>query len=319
MVRIIVWVVLTVLSWWISPYRSHAQGWGPRGCAVVTAPVLMGIYQNQVPTADYPPGYWWKNASNEPDLVHLYMGPHHKGTYSFQDGLYRPLLDYGSGTWGAAQAPPVSPPARPGGSPAPVVGQKLNFGIDESKLGKEDVYYTNQGPICRSKANQMLSDPTHYRDHYAGQHLDDKKKLRLVVIGQEEVRKRILRDFEQTGLDTHVMPWSVPPGHWSLKDNVTGKVMFAYKDDLPTIYLQTPDGKVLHRQADYKGKEDFQAIRKAVDAYDSSKDPDLRIPIKPVPVPVPTPVKPWSPSDVPMPLWIGAGILIFLLLQRRNP
>ena len=36
MIRIIVWVVLTV---------------------VVTAAVLIGIYQNQVPTADYPPGY----------------------------------------------------------------------------------------------------------------------------------------------------------------------------------------------------------------------------------------------------------------------
>jgi hypothetical protein len=48
----------------------------------------------------------------------------------------------------------------------------------------------------------------------------------------------------------------------------------------PTIYIQQPDGKVLHRQDDYKGLDDlkvvFSKIRVKDPNYDPSKDPDLR-------------------------------------------
>ena len=52
----------------------------------------------------------------------------------------------------------------------------------------------------------------------------------------------------------------------------------------PTVYLQAPDGKVLHRQDNYS-PGDFQAIRKAIDKYDAKRDPDVRQASAPVSLP----------------------------------
>ena len=46
----------------------------------------------------------------------------------------------------------------------------------------------------------------------------------------------------------------------------------------PTVYCQTPGGKVLHRQDDYAGGAvaAVAALRKAKDTYEARRDPDLR-------------------------------------------
>jgi hypothetical protein len=73
----------------------------------------------------------------------------------------------------------------------------------------------------------------------------------------------------------------------------------------PTIYLQAPDGKVLHRQDDYR-PGDLGAIRKAIARYDAKKDPDARRP---------------AVAGLPLLLVMGGAIALaaVLVLQRLTP
>jgi hypothetical protein len=99
---------------------------------------------------------------------------------------------------------------------------------------------------------------------------------------------------------SRVAVWSVPANHWSLQDTTTGKTVFRTGG----ITFLAPDGKVLHRQPDFNGSEDFAAIRKAIRAYDSAKDPDLRQEAPPVPTPMPAPATPSTPTNN-LPPWLA--------------
>ena len=114
---------------------------------------------------------------------------------------------------------------------------------------------------------------------------EESKKIRVTIIGGADDRQRVAEALPkiEAPLRERLAVWSVPPDHWSLTDTATGKPVFR-TDGKPTIYVQAPDGKVLHRQSDFGGVQDFEAIRKAVKNYDSAKDPDL---CKAAPDPVP--------------------------------
>jgi hypothetical protein len=98
-----------------------------------------------------------------------------------------------------------------------------------------------------------------------------------------------------------------------LKDGVTGQTLFKV-DGRPTVYLQAPDGKVLHRQDDFKGPDDFQAIRKAIKSYDAGKDVDLRKTPAPDDKKAPTPA---APAISPW-LLIGGAAALFLFLRSQG-
>lgn len=164
---------------------------------------------------------------------------------------------------------PTAQPAEPG--PEPKEEPPANFGVEWDKLEHHKVTFNGRGITCDQAIERIGSQVP-----------DDKNKLRLVVIGSkaetEPVRKEWLAADQ--ALRDKVVPWFVAPDHWSLKDAVNGEPRFAMTGH-PTIYLLAPDGESLHRQDDFTGSQDLEAIRKGVKAYDARKDKDLRKPQPP--------------------------------------
>lgn len=134
----------------------------------------------------------------------------------------------------------------------------LNFGIDPSFLNRTEPLNTNPEEV--RKIEQRL--------------IDDSKKLRFTVIGKPEDRKRVIEDFNKLNYKDEFLVKEYSPEDWEVS-------RFGFvTTGSPTIYIQQPDGKVLHRQDDYKGLDDlkvvFSKIRVKDPNYDPSKDPDLR-------------------------------------------
>ena len=206
--------------------------------------------------------YEWREGS-EPTEVYLYSGGRQAGGYSYAQGIYRPWL---GSRYGEPSSPPVSPPERQ------TIGQDVtpanNFGIDTAKLSSriEPKYICNGEPCTRETAVKAIEKGLP----------DDGKKLYLTVIGADEDRKRAEADFPPD-FKSRVKLNSYRSDHWAVQPGfVTAGT--------PTVYLQAPDGKVLHRQDSY-APGDFQAIRKAIDKYDAKRDPDVRQASAPVHLP----------------------------------
>lgn len=235
------------------------------------------------PAAPAPaPAPAWIESPSDPGRLYLYRGAVQLGGYDRATGVYRPLLDYQSDLWGEPAAPPVSVPEEP--------RRELNFGVDRSKLHDGARYQLNGRDVSRREAHRSLEKGI----------ADDSGKLRLTVIGSPEERSRVLQDVPAE-LEDKVNVWSVAPDHWSMKDNVTGAPIYVTSGH-PTVYLQAPDGKVLHRQDGYQ-PGDMQAIRKAA-GYDPSKDPDVR--------------RPASGSSLPLQLLGGGGVALVVLLALQH-
>ena len=179
-----------------------------------------------------------------------------------------------------ATAGRAAPPSGPGAAPAskpegqlPVVEQDgvQNFGIDRSGLSGSAERITLGGrEITRSEAAHILQ---------AGSLADDSGKLRLTVIGTEADRRRVLDDLKGplTDITGQCLVQDYPPDHWAVARagfHTAGK---------PTIYVQAPDGNVLHRQDDYADgaegfRQAFERLRKPDPNYRPDKDRDQRRP-----------------------------------------
>lgn len=252
------------------PALSTAQCWGQGRVAVVTRAQ-----------------HKWVAVPGDDDQVALYFGNRYLGNYSYSGKYYRPIV---GNDWGAITESPVKPPCRrcgPGCKCGPGCSCdddenkpesiEQNFGVDSDKLQGGPRYQISGRDVDKGDALRAVDKQA--------QLPDDAKKFRMTIIGTDAERKPVLDDWKAKGEPKdRVVLWSVPPGHWSLHDNVTGQPMFVTTGH-PTVYLQAPTGKVLHRQDDYRGPNDFQAIRKAVTSYDATKDPDLRKTQSTVPVP----------------------------------
>ncbi len=168
-----------------------------------------------------------------------------------------------------------------------------NFGLNWDKIEEHKVSLAGKD-ISAGQAS----------DRIAGQVPDDASKLRLVVIGTAEERKPVMDQWAklEPAVKDRLSPWSVDIDNFSLKDAETGKPVFV-TDGHPTVYVQAPDGKVLHRQDDFPVNDNFQGIRKAVKAYDSAKDVDLRK---------------TTPGGNSTPLLVAGGAAALLLLARRK-
>ncbi|GIW56326.1 MAG: hypothetical protein KatS3mg082_2730 [Nitrospiraceae bacterium] len=146
-----------------------------------------------------------------------------------------------------------------------------NFGIDRSKLAlQRERFMVNGQQITKQQACQLLEN---------GSLEDDSHKLRLTVIGSETDRKRVLADLKGSLADLagDFLVQAYPPDNWAVS-----RAGF-YTAGTPTIYVQDPSGKVLHRQDDYDDgpeglRKALEAIRKPNPNYDQSRDPDRRKP-----------------------------------------
>jgi hypothetical protein len=163
-----------------------------------------------------------------------------------------------------------------GGSPLgdlPMVEQDgvQNFGIDRKQLGQARERITlGAREVTHAEARKLLE---------AGTLADDSGKLRLTIIGSEADRQRVLDDLKGLLADLagSFLIQSYAPDHWAVARagfQTSGK---------PTIYVQAPSGKVLHRQDDYADGADglrraLEAVRKPDPNYDPAKDRDLRRP-----------------------------------------
>jgi hypothetical protein len=141
---------------------------------------------------------------------------------------------------------------------------------------------------------------------------DDSRRVRLTAIGPKEARHQVLDDWQHhpafAPFREQVLIQAYAPD-----DPMVSRFGFVTSGK-PTIYLQAADGKVQHRQDDYRGPEQLaeavaQAVRKADPSYDRAKDPDL--------------TKPISLGTVPPELLVPAGlagvlglVIVAALLQR---
>lgn len=214
-------------------------------------------------------------------------------------------------------APPATPKIdqrpTPRPAPAPNIDQRPvtparpvpNFGVDTDKLHGQAVepvrYWHNGKEVTRSEAIEQLRRPRPKPTpaplpNDGKQLVDDRGKLCLTVIGAQADRTRTLTAIGELPAATKakVKVWSVDPSHWSVAG--LGYVT----SGTPTVYLQTPDGRVLYR--DDTGS--IEAIRKAVDGYDPKKDP--------------SPTRPAAANLVPPIAWLAGGALLATWGRRKQ-
>lgn len=144
-----------------------------------------------------------------------------------------------------------------------------NYGVDQSKIEKGEKYFFNGSLVSRDTAIKKVSGIP-----------DDSTLLRITIIGTKEQREIVVNDLKNNPafneLREKFVVQDYPPDHWAVKD-----VGF-YTAGSPTIYVQQPDGVVIHRQDDYSDGADglATALRKSDPNYRREGDPDLRRTIK---------------------------------------
>jgi hypothetical protein len=175
-----------------------------------------------------------------------------------------------------------------------------NFGIDagwRKRAQGPESYTLNGEHVTRESAEQSLTADN--------QLTDDSGKLRLTVIGADADRNAVIADLAKApafaAYRDQFLIQPYPPDHWAVKTEgfvTSGK---------PTIYVQAPGGKVLHRQDDYEGGAPalVEAIRKTQPNYDPKADQDAR-----KDSPTGTDLAPWG-------IGLGLGTLVLLALKRK--
>lgn len=173
---------------------------------------------------------------------------------------------------------------------------KSNYGICKEWIpARFETYRLNGAEVNKSKAFAAIGDTGVP---------DDSKLQRVVIISDSaDERRKVLEDFDSSPelakYRGKLIVQAYSTDHWHVRD-----VGFV-KTGRPTIYVQSPTGKVLHRQEDYAGGAPrlANALRKADPSYDPAKDPDLSKPVAPnTPVnPQPGPnVTPVTPDQSPL-------------------
>ncbi len=150
--------------------------------------------------------------------------------------------------------------------PIPLPLRKPNFGVVENKINPRPTYRINGRNADRAEVHAALT----------GGLPDDSGLSRLTLIGAKADCDRVAGDLANhpalAPCRGKLIVRSFAPDHWAVKD-------LGFKTDgKPTLYCQTPNGLVLHRQDDYEGGPEAlaEALRKADPAYDPNKDPDKR-------------------------------------------
>lgn len=148
---------------------------------------------------------------------------------------------------------------------------------------------------------------------------DDSKLLCLTVFGDKSSNDQVLADL---GRDPHLAPWKglIKVQFYDSSEWVAGQGGFAF----PSIYIQTPEGKVLHRQDSYRGPELLaEAIGKAEALYEPNPvyrkedDPDLNKPAVPLPS-----LDDLEKKLAALPNWawllVGGGV-VFVITRQEQP
>jgi hypothetical protein len=157
-------------------------------------------------------------------------------------------------------------------------------GVDESKLAKVS------SPVYRVIGFYEGREP---RESL----VDDSKLLRVTVNSRDkELGPRVKADLAASDWAGKVLVKFYEPTDWQMSCGY-----------VEGIYVQSPDGTVLHRQVDYKDGVSglIAALRKTDPKYDPSKDQDKRV------SPTPT-VTDWLSSPRLWVLGIGAALWFYV-------
>lgn len=241
-----------------------------------------------------PPSMTWHQFASDPGRSYLYRDGVPIAAYDHAADIYR-SFDAATQTWSEPVTPPWGARAEPAHDSAERT--EANFGVDVDRLvgARRERYRLNGSPVSREQAREALvgsSVP------------DDAGRLRLTLIGDAASTSRVATDLSTA---PPLAPWkdrlvvqAYPREHWAV-----AKAGF-FARGKPTIYLQTPAGKVLHRQDDYAdGAEGLaNALRRADPDYDPARDADLRRGLR------------FDLSRIPAPAWIAAALIGYLLLRR---
>jgi hypothetical protein len=235
-----------------------------------------------------PESVTWQACSDEPNRSYLFVNGRQLGGYDADRDEWR-TFDLDAGTWGPPQALFPHRTGRLIGVDGP------NFGVMRERLGGEERYLLSGRPVHAAAAREAV-----------GGLEDDSALLHLTVIGPPAERQAVLDDLEHHAalapLRRQLLVQGYDPDHWAVAG--AGFVRTGH----PTIYLQAPDGQVLHRQDEYRGPDKLaEAIRRANPNYHPEQDPDLNA------------SSIWSRlSRLPRWTWVAIVVLSLYLISKRR-
>jgi len=232
-------------------------------------------------------GYEWRTFADEPDQLSLWHDGRQLGNWRISTREYLPLL--APGIWGDPCPPPYPPPQDVVAPGKIETDGTINFGLERSRL-PAGRHLLNGKEVSKDELLQALG---------SAKVPDDSQWLSLTIIGPDGMRQKVISDLQSS---PSLAPWKdrlkvqdYSPDHWAIKD--TGFVTTGQ----PTIYCQAPDGRVLHRQDEYRGPEALAQVLRQVDPqYKPEKDPDLNKGL----------------AGIPLPLLIGGAVVLYLLLGK---
>ena len=215
------------------------------------------------PSVEAAPAYTWVQVRGDATQIALMQGNKQLGNYHTDLREFHPLQPNGEFTPGNHPLPHPLPAEY---APAKLIEQTQNFGVDRSHIKNKERYIVNGMDVTSAEAFYALTEKNVP---------NDKDHLRLTIIGPEEMRKQVRKDLdtnpELREFRNRYLVQDYAPDNWAVKEGffTAGK---------PTIYLQAPNGKVLHRQDDYiDGASGLAtALRKADPSYSPVEDKDAR-------------------------------------------
>lgn len=159
-----------------------------------------------------------------------------------------------------------------------------NFGlqVDQLKPKAEESYQLGDREVNKIEASRAVAEGLP----------DDRQHLRLTLVGDKSFTAPILADLAKSDLKDRFVVQAYTPDAWQIKDR-----------GFPggnQIVVQSPQGKVLHRQTDYS--DGFVGLEKAVKGAEAAYKPEL------------DPDRRGEPTDVAA-IVVGLAIAAFLLFR----
>ena len=239
------------------------------------------------------PSVEWTPINSDKTQIALIVDGKQVGNYHFDLNEYHPYDPLTDSFKGGENTPPHPLPA----NYLPRKPEITNFGVNRLTPHTRERYIINGIDATGEEALQALKEKNFP---------NDKSLLRLTIIGPEAIRKQVRKDLENdpslTGFSEKYLVQDYAPDNWAVRQGF-------FTEGQPTIYLQLPSGKVLHRQDDYvDGAAGLAtALRKSDPNYAPEKDPDKRKPL----------VLPFVSDYIPFAVLAFLALILFLIPNKK--